>query len=177
MTALRVDGFFTTQMTSIIHGRWDTTKQYNPVFLSLMLLSRGGERSPSRRRSPQIWIDSLSRARTTDSTVSTFRSDGMSVAENLGQRETLSFTLVHNLLTYLCTVEHRARPNSPLWINWYTLIQSSSLKRCRPDSDRFPVVAGGQTFGCENDGSIYLWHRKPSGMRKKNRVPLCSIQA
>ena len=23
----------------------------------------------------------------------------------------------------------------------------------------------------------YLWHRKPSGMRKKNRIPLCSIKA
>jgi len=47
----------------------------------------------------------------------------MSLIQDLGPRETLSFTLVHNLLTYLCTVEYRARANGPQWINGYILIQ------------------------------------------------------
>jgi len=143
MMALRNDGFSTTQSRTISQGQWDTTGQYNPVFLTLMLLSRGGERTPTPRTSPSTRIDlpraskdvalmtisevedetlPLFRATTTDSTVSTFSSDRMSVVEDLGPRESLSFTLAHNLLTYLCTVEHRFRPNSPQWINWYTLI-------------------------------------------------------
>ena len=143
MTALRSEGFSTTQKRTISQGQWDTTRQYNPVFLSLMLLSRGGERTPTPRTSPLTRIDlrraskevaltrmsevedetlPLSRTTTTDSTVSTQSSDRMSVAVDLGPRENLSFTLAHNLLTYLCTVEHRSRPNSPQWINWYTLI-------------------------------------------------------
>jgi hypothetical protein len=144
MVALRNEGFCTTQKRSITHGQWDTTRQYNPVFLSLMLLSRGGKRTPSPRTSPATRIDlpcesknvalttisevvdetsPLSRVTTTDSTVSMFSSDRMSVIKDLGPRETLSFTLIHNLLTYLCTMEHRARPDRPQWINWYTLIQ------------------------------------------------------
>jgi len=50
-------------------------------------------------------------------------------------------------------------------------------KTLRPDSDRFPVMVAGQVFVSENDGSIYLWHSKTSGMRKKNKLPLCSIEA
>ena len=142
MTALRVDGFSTTQKRAIIQGQWDITRQYNPVFLSLMQLSRGGERTPSPHTSPPSRIDlprpskdvalarisgleqeSSSLSTTSDSIVSTSSSEGMSVVHDLGPRETLSFTLVHNLLTYLCTVEHRARPNGPQWINWYTLIR------------------------------------------------------
>ena len=144
MTTLRNDGFSTTQKRAIIQGQWDTTRQYNPVFLSLMFLCRGGERTPSPHTSPQSrnilpraskdvalttiseleqesgWLSSET---ATDSTVSTFSSDRMSVIQDLGPRETISFTLVHNLLIYLCTVEYRARPNGPRWINWYTLIR------------------------------------------------------
>ena len=57
MTALRVDGFSTTQKRAIIQGQWDITRQYNPVFLSLMQLSRGGERTPSPHTSPPSRID------------------------------------------------------------------------------------------------------------------------
>lgn len=53
MAALRNDGFSTTQKRTILQGQWDTTRQYNPVFVSLMLLSRAGERTPRPRTSPQ----------------------------------------------------------------------------------------------------------------------------
>jgi len=44
------------------------------------------------------------------------------------------------------------------------------------DSERFPVVAAGQKFNCENDGSIYVWVRKPNGFRRKNIAPLCRVE-
>ena len=143
MGALRNDGFSTTKKRTILQGQWDTTRQYNPVFLSLMLLYRSGERTPSPQTSPQprnilprvsrdvalTAISELEESRrlsgktTTDSTVSTISSDPMSVIQDLGRRVTLSFTLIHNLLTYLCTLEHQARANGPQWINGYTPIQ------------------------------------------------------
>ena len=52
MTALRDDGFMTTDAGAIKHGLWDTTKPYNPVFLALMQLHRGWNRTPSPRMSP-----------------------------------------------------------------------------------------------------------------------------
>jgi len=95
MAALRNDGFSTTPERTILQGQWDTTRQYNPVFLSLMLLSRGRERTPTLHTSSQSRIISprvsrdvalmtiseleesrrLSRETTTGSTVPTFSSD------------------------------------------------------------------------------------------------------
>jgi len=150
MAALQNDGFSTTRKRTILQGQWDTTRQYNPVFLSLMLLYRSGERTPRPQTSPQprnilprvsrdvalTTISELEESRrlssetTTDSTVSTISSDPMSVIQDLGPRETLSsFTLAHNLLTYLGTLEHQTRANGPQWINGYTHIQRLSLKR------------------------------------------------
>jgi len=139
MTALREDGFLTTDAGTIKHGRWDTSKSYNPVFLWLMQLSRGGSRTPSPRTSPptcvsvpryarEIARDSINEVRDSSSSSvsssgsdSSFTSEAMSLTEDLGPRETLSFILLHNLLTYLGTVEHQKRPASKLWINWYKL--------------------------------------------------------
>jgi hypothetical protein len=47
---------------------------------------------------------------------------------------------------------------------------------CRPDSSLFPVAAAGFYFSSQNDGSIYTWKQKQSGMRKENRIPICSIE-
>ena len=46
----------------------------------------------------------------------------------------------------------------------------------RPDSSRFPVVAAGQLFSTENDGSIHVWTRRRSGMRKRALLPICSLE-
>jgi len=95
MAALRNDGFSTTPERTILQGQWDTTRQYNPVFLSLMLLSRGGERTSGPHTSPPseiilprisrdvalMTISELEESRrlssetTTRSTVPTFSSD------------------------------------------------------------------------------------------------------
>ena len=45
------------------------------------------------------------------------------------------------------------------------------------DSERFPIMAAGEIFNCENDGSIYDWIDKPNGVRRKSSVPLCAIEA
>lgn len=141
MTALQEDGFMTTDAGTIKHGRWDNTKPYNSVFVTLMQLRRGGYRTPSPQSSPpqgtnlprtakDIARDSLKQIRDQYYTSTEATSDSsfvMSTAEDLSQmdlgaRETLSFTLIHNLLTYLATVEHQNRPESPRWINWYSLV-------------------------------------------------------
>ena len=142
MTALREDGFISTDAGTIKHGRWNTSKPYNPVFLGLMQLHRGGPRTPSPRTSPptrasvprsakEAARDSIKEIRdqlsspaistVSDSSFILSASEAMSLTEDIGARETLSFNLIHNLLTYLGTVEHQKRPESQLWINWYTL--------------------------------------------------------
>jgi hypothetical protein len=46
----------------------------------------------------------------------------------------------------------------------------------RPDSSRYPVVASGQLFNTETDGSIHIWTRRRSGMRKQTSLPICSLE-
>lgn len=141
MTALQEDGFMTADAGTIKHGRWDTKKPYNSVFVTLMQLRRGGYRTPSPQSSPpqrtnlprmpkDIPRNSIKQIRdqyytstepTSDSSFVMSTAEDMSQIADLGARETLSFNLIHNLLTYLATVEHQNRPASPRWINWYTL--------------------------------------------------------
>jgi len=37
-------------------------------------------------------------------------------------------------------------------------------------------MGAGEEFDCENDGSIYAWILNENGLRRKNTVPLCSIE-
>lgn len=44
------------------------------------------------------------------------------------------------------------------------------------DSERFSVMAAGEQFNCENDGAIYPWIEKSSGLRRQSSIPLCIIE-
>ena len=46
----------------------------------------------------------------------------------------------------------------------------------RLDSTKFPIVVAGNIFNSENDGSVYTWKMKKSGLRKTHNLPICSLE-
>jgi hypothetical protein len=54
MVMMKKDGFFNSTVKTISQGDWKKEKLYHYVFLSLMMLLRGGDRTPFPRTSPKI---------------------------------------------------------------------------------------------------------------------------
>jgi hypothetical protein len=156
MLALINDGFFDVEMTAVAHGQWNTDKLHHFFFLNMMVLLRGGDKTPTPRTSPRQQVEShprdakdLARSRiretfmhrpslisdstaslpgharvpsmdSTDSSVSSMHSLQSNTAVDYGPRETITFTLIHNLLAYLGTMEHKnSKSKGQLWIPSY----------------------------------------------------------
>lgn len=147
MMALATDGFFLPDASAIGNGTWDRSKLHHFFYLTMMLLCRGGNRKPTPRNSlnnreilpraakddareeilrildtvPEVNIPhSPTRSRSSSdyssvSTTSTTHSYGELVK---GPRETLTFMLLHQFLSYLGTIEVNSKNPHPLWIAW-----------------------------------------------------------
>jgi hypothetical protein len=56
MKALKNDGFFSPTVKTIVYGEWKQDKLYHFVFLSIMQILRGGDRTPTPYTSPKTRI-------------------------------------------------------------------------------------------------------------------------
>ena len=193
---MEADGFFKPTKEDISRGAWDSTKSFHYFFSDLLHILRDS-RTPSPRTSPQIRNVYLhftkenaktSLAQVINSAFSqstiVFDSDyhpalsPMSVSNmnvDLGPRETSSYMLMHNLLKYIAAVELNLWPEYTRWEPKYRPIAVSCFD-ISADAERLPVWAGGTRFNCENDGAIYSWVPKEKGLRRKNKLPICSIE-
>jgi hypothetical protein len=191
---MREDGFFEPTKNNITNGEWDQTKSFHYFFHDLLNLLRGS-RTPSPRTSPKtrnlflrIAKDnakaSLAEAvnssflQATPSTDSSYYPSSMAASTgsvDRGPRETTSFMLLHHLLNYVAVVEQNTWSDYPRWGTKYShlAVASSDIS---PDAERLPVMAAGNAFNCENDGAVFSWITKESGLRHKTRLPLCSIE-
>jgi hypothetical protein len=140
MMALVTDGFFFPDASTIGNGTWDRTKLHHFFYLTMMLLLRGGDRTQTPRHSPQhreirpratkdyareqilrmlnSGPETLSSVSSADSSVSSTSTDQSYRQPNKGPRETLSFQLLHQFLSYLGTIEMNSNPSHPVWIAW-----------------------------------------------------------
>jgi hypothetical protein len=139
MKALTADGFFVPDESAIRKATWDRSKLHHFFYLTLLLLHRGGDSTPSPHNSPQrqeaharaakdaareeilrivntatetspdASRSSMDSYRTTSTTSSSARPD-------LGPRETLSFMYLHQFLNYIGTIEMNSNNLRPLWI-------------------------------------------------------------
>lgn len=134
-TSIQAEGFFIPTKIDVAYGRW-APKMYNHFFIDLMQLLRGGTRTPTPHTSLKlresyvrgakldakaaikamisISPTSLGRSDITFSQRSASSMESNSVV-NLGNRETSTYSLMHNFLKYIATMEHHAWPDSRLW--------------------------------------------------------------
>ena len=144
MKALKDNKFFSPDENHVSNGEWDYDCLHHFFFTDLMLLLRGGDRTPSPRTSPpqksmrprdakeeaqneikrvleshaQAGSSAVSRtSMDTDSyrpSMSSIRSHSL---PDHGPRETLTYSMMHNFLKYLGTIEYKVMKNKiPLWI-------------------------------------------------------------
>lgn len=157
MTTLSMDGFFIPTTERISQGQWNKDALSHFIFLFIMLLLRGGDRTPTPRNSPkhreilprgakespnQNFVDTYTQAAdaffpslvrvsstaTTSSPLSStlssqfrpsFSSSDSRPVVDYGPRETLSFILFLQFLSYLGTIEQKVNNNTnPVWIPW-----------------------------------------------------------
>lgn len=146
MMALATDGFFFPDASAIGNGTWDRSKLHHFFYLTLMLLRRGGDRTPTPRNSPKkrethpratkddareeilriletvpevnIHSPALSRISSNDSSVSSMSTTHSYQKPVKGPRETLTFMLLHQFLSYIGTIEVNSNNSHPLWIAW-----------------------------------------------------------
>jgi len=193
---MEADGFFQPTKEDISKGAWDNTRSFHNFFSDLLHILRGS-RTPSPRTSPQLRNVYLRLAKEnaktslaqvvnsafSESTISP-ESDyhpaaspmsvsGMTV--DLGPRKTSSYMLMHNLLKYIAAVELNLWTEYTRWEPQYLPIAVSCFD-ISADAERLPVWAGGTRFNCENDGAVYSWILKETGLRRKNKLPMCSIE-
>ena len=146
MKAFEDQNFFSPDENNISNGEWDYDRLHHLFFTDIMLLLRGGDRTPSPQTSPpqrsteprdakeeaQIEIQRVvqSRAQAVSSEVSRSSMDTDSYRLSMssihsqfsldhGPRETSTYMMMHNFLKYLGTVEYKAMKGKlPLWIAW-----------------------------------------------------------
>lgn len=138
LQTIQTEGFFSATKSDIAHGTWPP-KMYSNFFIDLMHLLRGGNRTPTPHNSPKkreayikaakrdaneavkaalaasrSWSSSNVGSDTVFSPGTALSTESSSVV-NLGNRETSTYSLMHNFLKYIAIMEHRTWPESPLW--------------------------------------------------------------
>jgi hypothetical protein len=152
---IQADGFFQLSKQDVARGLWDETKGYNNFFLDLLQILPGSQ-TPTPRTSPKsrnIYLRiakdnaKASLADALNSVASQRTGSGASFSPgslmitqsnselDLGPRETTSYSLIHNLLKYIATVEFHLWPNHPGWVPRYRLFELRVLTLVLMPSD------------------------------------------
>ena len=187
---MKEDGFFEPTKNNITNGEWDQTKSFHYFFHDLLNLLHGSRTSSLRtsRKTRNVYrriakddaktslaqAISSSFSQATPSTDSSYYPSPMAVSAvsvDRGPRQTTSYMLLHHLLNYVAVVEQNTWSDYPRWGTRYPHISVASFD-ISPDAERLPVMAAGNTFNCENDGAVFSWITKESGLRHRTRLPL-----
>jgi hypothetical protein len=133
LMTIDADGFFAPTTDDVSKGKWDKKKPFHEFFSHLLQIQRAS-RTPSRRTSPKFrtmqnrsvkrttWAQEFKNAvlmatpaSDTDYHPSGSPMDISNFRPNCGPRETSSYVLMHNFLSYLASVESEVWQDYKEW--------------------------------------------------------------